>query len=65
MSQEFNPHGHDSHLSSDPKHPFADAELALFQVEDRKAGQAIITLMLGVFSLGLFGSIAVVMAIWG
>ncbi len=63
MSQEFNPHGHDSKPTGDLRHPYSHHELELFQREDRTAARAIITLMLGVFSIGLFGSIAVVYAI--
>ncbi|MFO0808745.1 MAG: hypothetical protein U0746_09000 [Gemmataceae bacterium] len=62
---EFNPHGHDSKPTGDPLHPFSDEELALFQKEDRTAGRAVITLMLAVFSLGLFGSIVITAVIAG
>jgi hypothetical protein len=33
---------------------FTDAEWAALQADDRKAGQAVIGLMLGIFTIGLF-----------
>jgi hypothetical protein len=57
-------HGADHHVPDDSqKHshgePFSEQELAFFQAEDKAAGKAIISLMLGVFSLGLLGSITI------
>jgi hypothetical protein len=58
------PHHHDSDVE---KHSHGEAftprEIEYFQAEDRYAARAIVSLMLGVFSLGLLGSIAICLVV--
>jgi hypothetical protein len=42
-------HGHSASLK-----PFTDAEWAALQADDKKAGQAVIGLMVSIFTIGLF-----------
>jgi hypothetical protein len=63
-------HGDHVHHPDDAKahshgEPFSEQDLAYFQTEDKAAGRAIISLMLGVFSLGLLGSIAICLVVRG
>jgi hypothetical protein len=53
------PHGHDDSKKHGHGEPFSASEMAHFQTEDRHAAGAIVTLMLGVFTLGLFGGLAI------
>jgi hypothetical protein len=62
-------HGHDPHAPHDDsaKHghgePFSPREIDFFQAEDRSAAKAIVSLMLGVFTLGLLGSMTICLVI--
>lgn len=58
-------HEHDDARKHSHGEPFSAKELEYLQAEDRAAAKAVVSLMLGVFSLGLIGSIAVCMAIRG
>ncbi|HTK75046.1 MAG TPA: hypothetical protein VL371_07275 [Gemmataceae bacterium] len=62
-------HGQHAHAPHDDStrhghgEPFSPQEIDFFQAEDRSAAKAIVSLMLGVFSLGLMGSIAICLVI--
>ena len=57
------PAPHDDSAKHGHGEPFSPQEIVFFQAEDRSAAKAIVSLMLGVFSLGLLGSIAICLVI--
>lgn len=62
-------HGQQAHAPHDDSarhghgEPFSPQEIDFFQAEDRSAAKAIVSLMLGVFTLGLLGSITICLVI--
>jgi hypothetical protein len=67
MTHEGTPHQASEHITAHPEHHshgtaapyFPEAEWAEFRSEDVHAAKAIVTLMLGIFCLGLVGYLAV------
>ncbi len=58
------PHApHDDSARHGHGEPFTPEEIVFFQAEDRSAAKAIVSLMLGVFTLGLLGSITICLVI--
>jgi hypothetical protein len=58
----------DSHAATDshatPANAFSDAQWAYLRAEDYSAGRAVVVLMLGIFSLGVFLYAAVAYSVW-
>jgi hypothetical protein len=53
------PHGVDDVRKHGHGEPFTEAEMTHFQLEDRHGAAAIVSLMLGVFTLGFFGALTI------
>ena len=61
MSDHVNtdPHGH-----APAEAPFTDAQWDFLRAEDYSAGRAVVVLMLGIFSIGVFLYAAVAFTVW-
>ncbi len=55
---------HASHSHAPAPLPFSDADIAGFRQEDVHAGKAVVLLMTGIFSLGVFLYILVALSTW-
>lgn len=58
------PHSHDPGHETAVEKPFSDTEWATLQLDDLRAGKAVIGLMMGIFSLGLVLYFIVAMIVW-